>query len=91
MVPVLKSLKAAGGDAYSQMIAVLDATVEAVEKSGLFSEIGKKGYGEQDAWAAIETKADEIMKAAPTMTRAAAIEKACEQNPELVYAYENQR
>ena len=37
---MLKSLKAAGGDAYAQMIAVLDASVSAVEKSGIFSEIG---------------------------------------------------
>lgn len=35
-MPTLKSLKAAGGDAYNQMIAVLDASVAAVEKSGLF-------------------------------------------------------
>ncbi|MGI6498014.1 MAG: hypothetical protein ACOX0U_04220 [Oscillospiraceae bacterium] len=46
LVPLFKSLKAAGGDAYNQMITVLDASVEAVEKSGIFSEIGKKGNGE---------------------------------------------
>ena len=92
LVPLLKSLKAAGGDAYSQMIAVLDASVEAVEKSGIFSEIGKRGgNGEPDAWVTIEKHADEIMKAAPTMTRAQAIEKACDQHPELVYEYENNR
>lgn len=92
LVPLLKSLKAAGGEAYGQMIAVLDASVEAVEKSGLFSEIGKKGGGgTADAWTTIEKHADEIMKAAPTMTRAQAVEKACDQHPELVHEYENGR
>ena len=43
LVPLFKSLKKAGGNAYEQMIAILDASVEAVEKSGIFSEIGKKG------------------------------------------------
>lgn len=41
LVPTLKSLKAAGGTAYQDMIGVLDMAVEAVEKSGAFTEIGK--------------------------------------------------
>ncbi len=91
LVPLFKSLKAAGGDAYNQMITVLDASVEAVEKSGIFSEIGKKGNGETSAWAAIEKHADEIQKSMPDLTRAQAIDKACEQHPELVHEYENKR
>ena len=42
LVPTLKSLKAAGGTAYQDMIGVLDMAVEAVEKSGAFTEIGKR-------------------------------------------------
>lgn len=92
LVPTLKSLKAAGGDAYDQMIAVLDASVAAVEKSGLFSEFGKRGAsGESDAWAAIEKHAETIQKSAPTMSWAQAVDKACEQHPELVHDYENGR
>jgi len=92
LVPVLKSLKAAGGEHYNQMIAILDAGVEAIEKSGIFNEIGKRGGGASgNAWATIEKRADEIMKTAPTMTRAQAIDKACEQNPELVREYEETR
>jgi hypothetical protein len=91
LVPLFKSLKAAGGDAYNQMITILDASVAAVEKSGIFSEIGKKGNGESNAWTAIEKHADEIMKSMPTLTRAQAIDKACEQHPELVHEYENKR
>lgn len=95
LVPMLKSLKAAGGDAYTQMIAVLDASVVAVEKSGIFSEIGKSGgasvSGADSAWAQIEKHAETIQKAAPTMTWAEAVDKACEQHPDLVHEYENGR
>ncbi|MEG1562142.1 MAG: hypothetical protein RR365_00615 [Bacteroides sp.] len=91
LVPVFKTLKAAGGDAYNQMITVLDASVEAFDKSGIFKEVGKKGTGTADAWNAIEKHADEIMKSAPTISRTQAIDKACEQHPELVQEYENDR
>lgn len=94
LVPVLKSLKNAGGSAYADMIGILDASVEAVSKSSMFTEIGKSGgYGgsEPDAWSKIEKKADEIQVANPDMNRQAAIDKACQQNPQLVHEYENER
>ena len=94
LVPLLKSLKAAGGSAYDQMIAVLDASVEAVEKSGIFSEVGKRGGGGStsgDAWAQIEKHAEAIQKSVPTMSWPEAVDKACEQHPELVHEYENGR
>lgn len=94
LVPTLKSLKAAGGDAYDQMIAVLDASVAAVEKSGLFAEVGKSGGNGTPAggaWAEIEKHAEAIQKAAPTMTWAQAVDKACEQHPDLVHEYESGR
>lgn len=91
LTKTLKSLKAAGGSAYDDMIGVLDASLAAVEKSGAFHEVGKSGSGTPDAWAQIEKHADEILKAAPTMTRAQAIDKACDQHPELVAEYEQNR
>lgn len=91
LVPLFKSLKAAGGNAYDQMLTVLDAGVTAVEKSGIFSEIGKKGSGEANAWVAIEKHADDIQKSMPSLTRAQAVDKACEQHPELVHEYEDKR
>lgn len=91
LVPLLKSLKASGGNAYDQMIAILDASVATVEKSGLFTEVGKRGNGESDAWAAIEKHAEAIQKSAPSMTWNQAIDKACEQHPELVHDYESGR
>lgn len=92
LVPMLKSLKAAGGTAYTDMLSLLDASVEAVNKSGMFTEIGKSGGhggGEPDAWAKIEKKADEIQAANPGMARVDAIDTACQQNPQLVHDYEN--
>ena len=98
LVPVLKSLKAAGGTAYNDMIGVLDANLEAVQKSGAFSELGKRGgtHGEAmgsagDAWSQIEKKAEEIRKSAPAMSYYEAIDTACQQNPDLVHDYENGR
>lgn len=47
--------------------------------------------GEDSAWAQIEKHAETIQKAAPTMTWAEAVDKACEQHPDLVHEYENGR
>lgn len=91
LVKTLKVLKSAGGTAYDEMISVLDASLQLAEKSGAFSEVGKSGSGQPDAWEQIEKHAAEIMKAAPTLSRAEAIEKACEQHPDLVAEYENNR
>lgn len=92
LVQTFKTLKAAGNGAYEQMIAVLDASMEAVEKSGAFGEIGKNGNGgKADPWAQIEKHAEAIQKAAPTMTWNQAVDKACEQHPELVAEYEQNR
>ncbi len=91
LVKTLKTLKAADGSAYDDMISVLDASLASVEKSGAFSEVGKSRSGQPDAWNQIEKHADDIMKAAPNMTRTQAIEKACEQHPELVAEYEANR
>lgn len=85
LVPVLKSLKAAGGTAYTDMIAVLDGAVAAVEKSGAFSEIGKSGgAGTTDgaAWTKAETQAAEIMKS-KNVTKAQALDEVFQNDPEL--------
>jgi len=94
LAPVLKSLKAAGGTAFADMIAMLDSTKETVEKSGVFGEIGKRGNvasNADDAWGRIEAAADEILKSNANITRAQAIEKACDVHPDLVAEYENSR
>ncbi len=97
LAPVLKSLKAAGGTAYADMIGVLDANLAVVQASPAFTEIGKRGgtgapaSDADTAWAQIEKKAKEIRKSAPTMSYTEAIDKACEQNPDLVHQYESNR
>ncbi|MDE7425067.1 MAG: hypothetical protein K2N51_15510 [Lachnospiraceae bacterium] len=86
LVPLFKSLRAAGGTAYNDMIAVLDQAVETVEKSGAFSEIGKSGgYGstEGGAWAEANAKAAEIMKSRTGLSNAQALDEVFVANPEL--------
>ena len=83
----LKAMKAAGGTAYDDMIAVLDSSLKAIEDSGTFSEIGKRGGSTDntgDAWAKIETAAQEIQKSKPNLGWADAIDQACMQHPDLL-------
>lgn len=95
LVKTFKSLEAAGGTAYADMLGTLDAAVAMVENSGVFSEIGKRGNASgnnsADAWSKIEKHADDIRKAAPELSYADAIDKACMQHPELVKEYEEGR
>lgn len=91
LVPMLKSLRATGGTAYNDMIAVLDATVEAVNKSGVFSEVGKSGHGSahvSDAEGKIEGIAKSYMQKEPSMSYTDALAKAWEDNPDLMDAYD---
>ena len=93
LVPLFKTLKAAGGTAYDDMVAVLDQTVETVEKSGAFSEIGKSGHGFGTA-GAVEAKVDTIakgyMEKDPSMDYTTAVAKAWEDHPELMGEYEEE-
>ena len=94
LVPLLKSLKAAGGTAYDDMISILDSNLAAVEKSGVFSEIGKRGSegsSGDNAWGKIEAAAQEIIKSKPGMRWADAVDAACCAHPELVQEYEKSR
>lgn len=87
LVPLFKSLKAAGGTAYNDMIAVLDQAVDTVEKSGAFSEIGKSGHGsgsaDGSAWAEAEAKAVELMKSKTGLSKMQALDEVFVNNPEL--------
>lgn len=86
LVPMLKSLKAAGGSAYTDMIAILNQAVDTVEKSGAFSEIGKSGHGSSSdgsAWAEADAKAVELMKSKAGLSKAQALDEVFMANPEL--------
>lgn len=93
LIPIFKSLKAAGGTAYNDMIAVLDQAVSTVEQSGVFSEIGKSGHG-SGTTNAVEAKIDTIakgyMEKDSSLDYTTAVAKAWENNPELVDEYENE-
>ena len=103
LYPVLKSVKAAGTEAYSQLITVLDGVKAAVEKSGVFSEIGKSGHSApgmvppvQQAAAAtsaetrIEGIAKGYMEKDPSMSQLDAVAKAWEDNPALFAEYDEE-
>lgn len=92
LVPTLKSLKAAGGTAYDDMIAVLDQAVDMVEKSGAFSEIGKSGHGgnANSAEAKVDTIAKKYMEDDPTLSYQNAVAKAWENNPDILGEYDEE-
>lgn len=92
LVPLFKSLKAAGGTAYADMIAVLDQAVATVEKSGAFSEVGRMGHGnnESSAEAKAEGIAKSYMEKDPGMSHEEAVAKAWENNAGLLAEYDDQ-
>ena len=89
LVPLFKNLKAAGGTAYDDMIAVLDQAVDTVEKSGVFGEIGKSGGN--GSGNAAEAKINDIAKSYmakdPSIGYDAAVAKAWEDNPDIIAEY----
>ena len=97
LVPMLKSLKAAGGTAYADMVSMMDAMVAATENSGMFTEIGKSGgyiNASPVAKSASEGRVDVIakgyMEKDPSMSYADAVAKAWENNPDLLAEYDRE-
>lgn len=91
LVETLYSMKKSSPENYNSYIAVLDEQVSMVEKSGIFTEIGKSGHGYVpggDVVGKIEAIASDIQKSAPEMSRAEAVMKAWDQHPELLEEYE---
>ena len=89
----LYEMKKSDENSYKAYIALLDEQKDLVEKSGLFTEIGKSAgayTGMSDAAAKIEAKAQEIMKADPSIDATTAIAKAWEDNPDLMDEYESE-
>ena len=85
----LYALKKAGGTVYDDYVALLDESVAAVTKGGLFGEIGSSRQGSAGTEQTIGIKAAELAKSAQGgMTSTDAIIKAFEENPELAAQYE---
>lgn len=95
----LYDMKASSENAYNEYVSVLDKSLELVNKSGLFGEIGKSAYfadtttgiAKSDVETKIDSFANEIMKSNPNMTQVQAVAKAWEDHPELAVEYENSR
>lgn len=93
LAQTLYQMKKSNAENYDAYIAILDESLALVEKSGMFTEIGKSAGNYTSGGnveSKIQAKANEIMKAAPGMNRADAIAKAWTDSPELVAEYEKE-
>lgn len=92
LVPVLKSLKRAGGTAYNDMIGILDTNLDTIKKAGVFAEVGHTGgavnSGESEAVAKMRTKVENIRKNNPGMTEAQAMDQVLMSDPELLKEFD---
>lgn len=102
LAKTLYDMKQQSDDVYKQYISVLDKSVDIMNKSGMFGEIGKSAYvsagtgvntgiQKSAAESKIETIAKGIMDKDPTMSYTSAVAKAWEDHPELAVEYENSR
>ena len=91
LVPVLRMMKKNGEEVYKAYIDSLDASKAAIEKSGVFAEIGKTGKNDESATPEqkIAKMAAEIAKS-ENVSMPEARKRAWERNPELVAEYESQ-
>ena len=89
LAQTLYDLKKSNESNYNAFVGVLDESLGLVEKSGIFTEIGKSagGHAVSGAEAKAHIKAQEIMKSAPEMDYDTAIAKAWE-DPEIMAEYD---
>lgn len=90
LAQTLYDMKKSNPANYDAYIKVLDKSLDMVQKSGVFAEIGKSAPGAAagDVRSKIEAKAGEIMKSAPGMDFNTAVAKAWESSPELMDEYD---
>lgn len=88
LAETLQTLKKSGDTAYNAFIEALDGQLDAVNKSGVFTEFGKNTHGDVDVNEALdktEALAKSIMEK-EGCTKEQAMVKAWEQNPDLADA-----
>ena len=93
LAQTLYEMKKSNEANYKAYINILDKSLDMVEKSGIFKEIGKSGaaYGStRGTVEKVEAIANEIRKSNPEMSHEAAVAKAWETNPELIAEYEKE-
>ncbi len=90
LADTLGKLKKSDIASYNAYIAALDKSLGLIQKSGLFSEIGKSGPGFSGSSVVdkIQKAATALQKADPGLDRLSAVSKAWENNPELVREYD---
>lgn len=88
----LYDMKKSGESTYNDYIALLDESLDMVNKSGMFAEIGKSARGMSGGSTVekIEAIATDIQKSDSTMSRLEAVNKAWELHPELIAEYEQE-
>lgn len=91
LAQTLYDMKKSNPANYDAFISVLDESLGLVEKSGLFTEVGKSAGGATggSVQAKVEAKAQEIMKNDPTADYNTAIAKAWE-DPALLAEYDSE-
>lgn len=90
LAQTLYDMKKASPANYDAYIKILDESLDIVNKSGIFSEIGKSAGGQSTANSAVEkveAKAKDIMKADPSIDYDTAIAKAWD-DPALAAEYD---
>lgn len=93
LAKTLYEMKKSNEESYNAYIAVLDKSLNLVEKSGIFAEIGKSAGAYGSAGGAVEKVeaiATDIMKSDTSITREQAIAKAWTDHPELVAEYDRE-
>ena len=77
-------------DLYNSYVDSLEKSLDLVNKSGMFVEIGKSGYqgGASTTVGRVESIAKSYIKKDPALTYEQAIAKAWENNPDLIAEYE---
>ncbi len=90
LAKTIYEMKKSNDTNYNAYIKALDQSLDIVEKSGLFAEIGKSARGGVGGSAVdkIEAAATELQKSDPTMSRADAIAKSWDNHPELMAEYD---
>lgn len=91
LAQTLYDMKKSNQANYDAYVAILDESLAMVEKSGLFTEIGKSagGTGNGTVQSKVEAKAQEIMKSDSNMDYNTAIAKAWE-DPALLAEYDSE-
>ena len=90
LAETLYEMKKSSQASYDAYIAVLDQNLDLVNKSGLFTEIGKsgRGYAGNTTVEKVEGIAKGYMEKDPEMDYNTAVMKAWENHPELMDAYD---